>query len=68
MLIVRRYKKKRSGSSYFWEYKISYKDIFTNKYKTRRRGGFHTRDEALSAATEMMEYLRLPMTDIISRG
>jgi hypothetical protein len=67
MLIVRRYKKSRSGNS-FWEYKISYKDVFTNKVKTRRRGGFHTKNEALAAASEMMNYLRLPLKEIYTKG
>lgn len=67
MMIIRRYKKNRSGKS-FWEYKISYKDVFTNKIRSRRRGGFHSRDEALTAATEMMEYLRLPIKEIYTKG
>lgn len=67
MMIVRRYKKNRSGKSY-WEYKITFKDVFTGKIKSRRRGGFHTRDEALAAATEMMHYLRLPIKEIFHRG
>jgi hypothetical protein len=67
MLMIRRYKKNRSGKSY-WEYKIKYKDVFTNKIKTRRRGGFKTRDEALAAANEMAGYLNLPITEILSKG
>jgi Arm domain-containing DNA-binding protein len=67
MMLIRRYKKSRSGKCY-WEYKIKYKDVFTNKYKTRRRGGFHTRDEALAAATEMMGYLNLPLKEIYTKG
>jgi hypothetical protein len=67
MLIVRRYKKNRSGKSY-WEYKIKFRDVFTGKIKTRRRGGFQTRDDALAAAGEMMEFLRLPLKEIYTRG
>jgi len=67
MMLIRRYKKNRSGKSY-WEYKITFKDVFTGKYKSRRRGGFKTRDEALAAAMEMMHYLRLPVGEIYNRG
>jgi Arm DNA-binding domain len=68
MLIVRRYKKSRSAGNSFWEYKITFKDVFTNKVKTRRRGGFHTKEEALAAATDLMGYLNLPMKEIHTRG
>ena len=68
MLIVRRYKKSRSAGISFWEYKISYKDVFTNRVKTRRRGGFHSKEEALAAASEMMAYLRLPIREVYTKG
>jgi uncharacterized protein YllA (UPF0747 family) len=68
LLIVRRYKKSRSAGTSFWEYKITFKDVFTNKIRTRRRGGFHTRDEALAAATDMMGYLRIPVKEIYTKG
>lgn len=58
MLIIRRYKKSRSGKP-FWEYKIYYRDPYTNAKKARRRGGFHYKEECQAAAIEMMGYLRL---------
>lgn len=58
MLIIRRYKRNRSGKQY-WEYKILYKDFFTNKMKSRKRKGFSSKEECEFAAAEMMGYLRL---------
>lgn len=61
MLIIRRYKKNRSGKS-LWEYKITFRDKFTGKIKTRRRKGFQTKVEAEAAATEAIDYLNLPLS------
>lgn len=68
MLIVRRYKKSRSGRP-FWEYKVYYKDPY-NREKTRvkRRGGFQTKEEAERAANEILMYLRLPVEGRKSRS
>ncbi|MED5052656.1 site-specific integrase [Anoxybacillus rupiensis] len=41
-----------------WEYRISYKDPFTQKYKTRSKGSFNTKKEAQLAAAEMERLLR----------
>jgi hypothetical protein len=56
MLIIRRYKKNKSGRI-FWEYKILYRDLFTNRTKTRKRRGFHSKAECQNAAEEMLGYL-----------
>lgn len=58
MLTIRRYKRKRSGEQ-FWEYKILYRDFFTNKIKSRKRHGFSSKQECEIAAAEMMGYLKL---------
>lgn len=57
MLLIRCYKKHKSNRD-FWEYKIVYKDVFTNKMKQRRRRGFHTKAECEAAAAEMVGYLQ----------
>jgi len=36
----------------YWEYRISYKDPFTQKYKTKSKSGFRTKKEAQVAAAE----------------
>lgn len=60
MLIVKRYRKSRSGRE-LWEYKIFYPDpINRQKTKVKKRGGFSTREEAHFAACEMMGLMRLP--------
>lgn len=63
MLIIRRYKKNRSGKS-MWEYKITFRDKFTGKIKTRRRKGFQTKAEAETAAHEALDYLHLPLSKL----
>lgn len=57
MLIVRAYKKNKSGRS-FWEYKIIYRCIFTGKTKQKVKRGFQSKEEATAAAEEMMKYLK----------
>jgi hypothetical protein len=60
MLIIKRYKRKRSGRE-FWEYKIFYQDPFNReRTKVRKRGGFSTRQDAEDAAAIMMGLMRLP--------
>lgn len=59
MLILKSYKKGRSGRS-LWEYKIFYPDpINRHKTKVKKRGGFSTKEEAERAAGEMLGLLRL---------
>jgi hypothetical protein len=58
MITIRRQKKGRYGQHY-WEYKIYYKDIFSAKTKVRKRGGFRSKEEAESAAKEILGYLRM---------
>ena len=58
MMIIRRQKKGRNGQHY-WEYKVYYKDIFSSKTKVRKRGGFRTKEDATSAANEILVYLRM---------
>lgn len=41
-----------------WEYRISFKDPFTQKYKTRSKGSFNTKKEAQLAAAEMERKIR----------
>ncbi|MBT2728367.1 Arm DNA-binding domain-containing protein [Bacillus sp. ISL-75] len=58
MMIINRYKKGSNRS--FWEFKIFYKDVFTNKVRAKKRRGFKSREEAEAAALEMMGLLRMP--------
>lgn len=64
MLIIKKYRK---NHKYFWEYKIRFYDVFTGKIKTRRRGSFLTREDAMAAAYDLAEVMRLPIKDIITR-
>jgi hypothetical protein len=56
MLIIKRYKRK-SGRT-FWEYKIVYKDPYSQKTRQKRKKGFGSRESAEIAAAEQMGYLR----------
>lgn len=47
-----------------WEYKITFRDKFTGKIKTRRRKGFQTKAEAETAAHEALDYLHLPLSKL----
>jgi hypothetical protein len=51
---------KRAGKHY-WEFKIFFRDPFTNKIKSKRRRGFRSKEEAQASALEMMELLRAPL-------
>jgi hypothetical protein len=56
MLIIRKYKKSRSDRAY-WEYKIVYKDWYSQKTKSKVGRSFKSRKEAEIAAAEMLHYL-----------
>jgi hypothetical protein len=56
MLIIRKYKRSRSDRA-FWEYKIVYKDYYTQKTKSKIGRSFKSRKEAEIAAAEMLHYL-----------
>jgi hypothetical protein len=57
MMIIRKYKRQRSGRT-LWEYKIIYQCFYSRKPKIRKKGGFHSKQECEMAAAEVMGYLK----------
>jgi len=57
MLIIKMYRTAAGFERY--EYKIFYKDL-NRELKCKRRRGFKTQQQALSAAEKMLGYIRYP--------
>jgi len=57
MASFHKYKKKGTNKDY-WEYRILYKDPFSQKFKEKSKKGFSSKSEAKLAAEEMEQLLR----------
>lgn len=57
MLIIRSYQT-QLGKQH-WEYRIFYKDL-NREIKCKKRRGFESQEQALSAAEKMLGLMRLP--------
>ncbi|SFL29691.1 Site-specific recombinase XerD [Bacillus sp. 5mfcol3.1] len=57
MASFHKYKKKGSNKD-FWEYRIRYKDLITQKFKEKSKKGFTSKAEAKIAAEELERQLR----------